>query len=61
MFIERIGHTEIHVNGRTHAAVLVDRDTGDVETYATPRAAREAALERVDLVDQLAAGLGWRN
>jgi hypothetical protein len=46
--IERIGHFTIAQHGPAY--LLLDHTTRDHETFTTARAARETALERVDVL-----------
>jgi hypothetical protein len=50
--LEKIGQFTIAQHGR--AVFLIDHETRHHETFWSARAAREAALERVDLVDRFA-------
>ena len=47
--IEKIGQYTIAQHGSVF--VLIDRAAHDLETFNSARAARNAALERVDVVD----------
>lgn len=55
MLIERIGTCAIVEVRQTNLVAVVDRDAGDVEYFTSERDARQYAMERVDLVDGLAA------
>jgi hypothetical protein len=51
--IERIGQFTIAQHGTIY--VVIDRETHTNDIYHTERDARDATLERVDLVDYLEA------
>ncbi len=51
--IEKIGQFTIAQHGPVY--VLIDRETHTIETHHTYRAAHDTALDRVDVVDHIAA------
>jgi hypothetical protein len=51
--IERVGHVNVVQHGQ--AFLVIGRDGQGIDTYTSPRDARERAFERADLVDGLAA------